>query len=628
MSITTTAAPLGTTVSTIPVRCAALRQDCDLCLSSGCSYCLVSNSMPGSSQVGPSSVSNPDYACVMGGCQLTLVSRPNTQYYKALTARDCTSAALPTQAQTSTQTTTPPAPTVGGSEQVGVGTPQPPDPQKWPNNWGAIQWFAVSAPLGVLLAIGCCLYVRAVQKKQTRVHVAPDEALPGFSAEEGSDGAVLWDFSQAGPLSPEQIQGAEGLLAEAVRAARRAGLPPPRRRILLGPRNDLRKGQLAALDGLLQRHPEVSVAFEGDWRGAGDPVVEELCRLLRMRGRCTVRSQTKGDVRLRLSAHTAPAILGDLAEVLATAGHDGVDAISLEVLGSMIGAAVPPVVVALNSLRLSPHELVLSRQHVGDAGCGAACGFMRPWSGRLLAARFLECEIGDAGACEIARLLLGEAKRAANAAAAGAAPNLRELVLSANRIGDRGITQIAEALPKCDALERLLVDRNLIGTDGARALARRLPRSSVRELVLGSHLGGNCLGALGVEAIARALDDEMERAAANRATRLEALALEGCGTGELGAKALAAALPKSAVTVLSVAQGQLGPLGAEALLEALPEWVLSVDLAGNELGDELGAAVAQVLARIPSLSLSLAQNDLSPGLKIALREKHGARLRV
>merc|ERR1711972_834482 len=113
------------------------------------------------------------------------------------------------------------------------------------------------------------------------------------------------------------------------------------------------------------------------------------------------------------------------------------------------------------------------------------------------------------------------------------------------------------------------------------ALARRLPRSNIRELVLGSHLGGNPLGFLGAEALASAFKDELERAAADRANRLEAVNLEGCGVGERGAKALAVALPTSAVSVLSLAADCLGDVGASTILDALPPGFLSLDLAGN-----------------------------------------------
>jgi len=284
--------------------------------------------------------------------------------------------------------------------------------------------------------------------------------------------------------------------------------------------------------------------------------------------------------------------------------------------------------VSLGVLRLSAQELVLNRQPLGDAGCGVACGFCRPWVGRLVAARFLECQLGDAGAVEIARLLLGDARHRASPALSAAACNLRELVLSANRIGDAGIARIAEALPRCDALERLLVDRNCIGPAGAMSLGKCLPRSNLRELVLGSHLGGNPVGPVGATALARALDDRMERAAADRPNRLQALNLEDCMVGAAGAKALAGHLPSSDVKALSVARGQLGDDGAAMVLAALPACAVSLDLAGNGLGDETGILAGQRLSQMPSLGVSLAQNDLSMHLKDVLREEHGARCRV
>merc|ERR1739841_15116 len=111
-------------------------------------------------------------------------------------------------------------------------------------------------------------------------------------------------------------------------------------------------------------------------------------------------------------------------------------------------------------------------------------------------------------------------------------------------------------------------------------------------LILGSHLGGNPVREEGVEALARALDDELPRAAANRASRLSALNLDCCTVGELGAQALAAYLPKSALMALSVARGHLGDSGAEAIVGSLPRSCQSLDLSGNGLSDRSAAAVA------------------------------------
>lgn len=331
---------------------------------------------------------------------------------------------------------------------------------------------------------------------------------------------------------------------------------------------------------------------------------------------------------LQLPLQATPSVLGALAEALATGGHASVDAISLESAETKLSGPLPKVTVNLAPLRLSCQELVLSRQQLGDAGCAAACGFARPWVGRLTAVRMLECGIADVGAAELSRLLLGSPERAWNPCIAGAASSLRELVLSANQIGDRGTAAVAAILPKCDMLERLLLDRNCVGPAGAAALAKQLPRSAIRELVLGSHLGGNPIGALGAEALAAALVDDMERAAANRASRLEALALEDCNIGERGARGIAKVLSTSGVTALSVARNELGDVGAADLIRVLPPSLLSLDLAGNGITDDVGAVLGQMLQATPMLSVSLAQNDLSAGLRDRLRGLLGVRLRV
>merc|ERR1711971_92406 len=117
---------------------------------------------------------------------------------------------------------------------------------------------------------------------------------------------------------------------------------------------------------------------------------------------------------------------------------------------------------------------------------------------------------------------------------------------------------------------------NCIGDAGAKALASYLPRSNIQELVLGSHLGGNPIGEEGVEALARALDDALPRAAANRATRLSALNLDGCTVGELGAQALAETLPKSALVALSLARSDVGDAGGVLVIKSLPTTMMSL----------------------------------------------------
>merc|ERR1712032_753806 len=98
--------------------------------------------------------------------------------------------------------------------------------------------------------------------------------------------------------------------------------------------------------------------------------------------------------------------------------------------------------------------------------------------------------------------------------------------------------------------------------------------------------------------------------------------------GEFGARAIAAALPKSALAALSLAHNQVGDEAAQAIIRALPPSAVSLDLAGNTLTDSSAAMVAEAFYRIPGLAVSLSQNKLSSGLRILLHEEHGSRLRL
>eukprot|EP00913_Durusdinium_trenchii_P018300 g17193.t1 len=132
---------------------------------------------------------------------------------------------------------------------------------------------------------------------------------------------------------------------------------------------------------------------------------------------------------------------------------------------------------------------------------------------------------------------------------------------------------------------------------------------------------------MGVQALAHALNDALARAAANRETRLEALALEDCQVGEEGAKALAEHLPKSALMALSVARGGLIDDDATALLLALPKSIAFLDLSGNQLSDLTASIAGETLYKRPGMSINLAANHLSPTIKMLLGEEHGTRLR-
>merc|ERR1719223_1278289 len=224
------------------------------------------------------------------------------------------------------------------------------------------------------------------------------------------------------------------------------------------------------------------------------------------------------------------------------------------------------------------------RRRYGDKGLAAACAFVQPTAARLTHVNVVECDVGDPGAASLARLLK-----------ASAGKSLRELVLSANNLGDSAAHELAAALPTCDALERFLLDRNLVGPDGAIALAVKLPRSNVKEMLFGSHLGGNPLGPDGAKALARALDDELPRAAANRSCRLQCLALDHCEVGPKGAEALAETLSRSRLGALSLAHCHVGDVPAVAIVKAMPSTLRSLNLSPNHLTDITAQEVAEAL---------------------------------
>ena len=139
--------------------------------------------------------------------------------------------------------------------------------------------------------------------------------------------------------------------------------------------------------------------------------------------------------------------------------------------------------------------------------------------------------------------------------------------------------------------------------------------------MLGTHLGGNPLTPLGAQALAQSVADALPRCAANRATRLEALALEDCQVGAEGAKALAQQLPLSALMALSLARNGLVDDDATEVLLKMPKAIGFLDLSGNQLSDLTASIAGEQLYKRPTLSISLAANYLSPTIKMLLAEE-------
>mmetsp|Transcript_126788 Transcript_126788/g.253504 ORF Transcript_126788/g.253504 Transcript_126788/m.253504 type:complete len:636 (+) Transcript_126788:45-1952(+) len=607
-------------------KCSSLSGSCSKCYAASCRYCeLGPQAWQGGQDPAESALAqtrNLDYACSIFRCEDLRLYRPGTQYSATVPIDGCSSVV---QRPIAAPSTTPAAQSTASSADSGKAGIDKHETQglEFLDSWTEFHWLAIVLPIAVLVVIACGTWCRyrppsCCRRKSSRVRVAP--------ADHDGQGASNWDYTRAGQLKMSDIDATARALTEAEEADSKVKLGGfSRRWIVFGVQNELHQPQLRRLGELLERHPTAFLSFHEDWRRADDASIQALAVLLKRRNRTKVQGATSdGFSSLRLPLSTSMAIGELVMEALSSGAHTEVDTLTFEPPDRLKGTAVS---VNLSQLRLSSVELNLNRQLLNNLGCAAACAFMRPWASRLQAVRLLDCGLGDEGAAVVARLLTGKPGDALSASVPPA-PALRELCLSSNLIGDRGMHAIAESLPVCDSLQRLLLDRNRIGPTGAKALAFRLPRSSIREVVLGSHLGGNPLGEDGVEALAATLDDKLPRAAADRAVRLQGLALEACGVGERGAKALASNLPKSELAFLSLARGDVGDTGAKAVLDTAPLGLASLDLAGNNLTDASASPVADALYRVPGLAVSIAYNQLSSSMRALLSDEHGGRIRV
>jgi hypothetical protein len=186
---------------------------------------------------------------------------------------------------------------------------------------------------------------------------------------------------------------------------------------------------------------------------------------------------------------------------------------------------------ALTSLALSFNP------SIGAAGAAALAEALR--ENHILAKLHLSsCSIGAEGASFLGAVL-----------AAGGGLGLEELTLDANGIGDEGAREIAEALRK---------DNHTISLE----------------------LSGNGIGALGIEAIARAITPAPSEPTATtlqgwpsiepRASALRSLNLHSNDAGDGGAAALADMLRQNTkLGSLGLWDNGVSRVGAQALLEAL-----------------------------------------------------------
>ena len=203
------------------------------------------------------------------------------------------------------------------------------------------------------------------------------------------------------------------------------------------------------------------------------------------------------------------------------------------------------------------------------AGCGS----------RLDTLNIGGCELGDAGAMELAAALAGGAR-------------VGELLLKGNGITDAGAVALAHAIAQQKPPHLLLLDfsGSKFGEAGMAALAPVVcaPGAALRRLNLRNI---ETCGDAGAAALAPVL--------AARSCPLDELLLSGCGVGARGAAALAAALLERADSGKTSTQ-------------------LRLDLSDNALGDDGAAAISQALAA-PHCALSrLELNNCNVGARGAV----------
>jgi len=137
--------------------------------------------------------------------------------------------------------------------------------------------------------------------------------------------------------------------------------------------------------------------------------------------------------------------------------------------------------------------------------------------------------------------------------------SLKVLDLSCNGIGNDGTWKLAPALKDLTNLESLLLSKNQIGDDGASEIGHQLPDS------------------------------------------LKILDMRDNDVADVGAEMVAAALVKSRLERLMLANNKIGSPGATALSQVVVQSssLIELDLNGNGIGDDGAAALAKSLV-VPS----------------------------
>jgi len=181
-------------------------------------------------------------------------------------------------------------------------------------------------------------------------------------------------------------------------------------------------------------------------------------------------------------------------------------------------------------------------------------------------------------------------------------PRLRELNLSWNSIGVRGLEEIGKGLMRCPDFQILKLGGNELGTQGARTIAQIVSNCAAL-----SHLDvhNNLIGPEGAASIAAALPHCPEL------TRLD---MSDNFCGREGAASFAAVMPSckrlQKLDLWNCRVGNEGSVFLSRALSASPS-LLSLTLRGNAIGDEGGLAIAEAVATSVTLQhLDLRTNKL------------------
>ena len=252
------------------------------------------------------------------------------------------------------------------------------------------------------------------------------------------------------------------------------------------------------------------------------------------------RSRMQGAAEAQITAATERArVLPKLGAALRQARADGKLELIAAYMGDAGARALDAAVRALPS-PLALTELRLEGCLLTAAGMATIAGLMRDGrlGSQLKKLAFSVNELGDEGVTALAAAL---------------PPTLELLAVQQVGCGDAGMQAMARALPTTRVGQLLCYKNPAVTEEGWTALAAALPTTGVDRLTLRADFGD-----AGVVSLARGLPESSVRG----------LMLDACGVGDVGARALAAIIPRSPELILLDVRDN--PIGAEgrAALEA------------------------------------------------------------